>query len=107
MSSRSHNRHRDEALDDATVEELLGGRYDGDAPDLLAMNKLFAQVRSLGEHPAPVPSASLAPLLRDAPPASVDLPTTGRRLRRDLRVGALRRRAHGPQPSRQLGIAQG
>ena len=97
MTDRSHHdRSGDEALDDATVEELLGGRYDGDAPDLVAVNKLLAQVRSLGEQPAPLPSATLAQILGDAPVASGGLPTAGRRLPRDLRVGPFRGRAHRP-----------
>ena len=83
MSYRSHNgRRADEALDDVTVEELLGGRYEGDAPDLVAVDELLAELRSLGEQPAPLPSPSLARMLRDAPVANGGLPTPADRHRR-------------------------
>jgi hypothetical protein len=51
MSHRARNGHgADEALDDATVEQLLAGRYEGDAADLVAVSELLGQVRSFAEH---------------------------------------------------------
>ena len=61
MSHRVRNGHRaDEALDDATVEQLLAGRYEGDAADLVAVSELLAQLRSFAEHP-PRPRLPLWP----------------------------------------------
>ncbi len=50
MSPSSRNGRRmseDETLDDALVEDLLAGRYEGDVPDLVAVSQLLEQVRSL------------------------------------------------------------
>jgi hypothetical protein len=101
MSHRARNGHRaDDALDDATVEQLLAGRYEGDAADLVAVSELLGQVRSFAEHPAPPPSASLAQILSDSPPATGgDLRTTSRRVLRDRHVAPFRRSAQGPQPA--------
>ena len=90
----------DEALDDATVEQLLAGRYEGDAPDLVAVSELLAEVRSLAERPAPLPSASLAQLLSDAaPPSGGNLRTTGGRAPRGRHAAPFRRRRQRPQPT--------
>jgi hypothetical protein len=101
MSHRDRNGDRaDEALDDATVEQLLAGRYEGDAADLVAVSELLGQVRSFAEHPVPPPSASLGRILGDAPPASGgELRTTSRRVLRDRQVAPFRRSAQGPQPA--------
>ena len=98
MSRRGQNGHRaDEALDDATVEDLLAGRYDGDAPDLVAVSELLGQIRSFAEQPPPLPSASLDHILSASAPASEGgLRTTSPRLR-GRRVGPFGRRAQGPE----------
>ena len=46
----------DEALDDATVEDLLAGRYEGEAPDLVALSELLGELPSLFDRPPPLPS---------------------------------------------------
>ena len=75
----------DEVLDDATVEKLLTGRYEGEAPDLVAMSQLFEQVRASAEQHPPRPSAALARILTPPSPQPVrDQPVGGlwERLRR-------------------------
>ena len=64
-AQNGHATGEDEALDDATVEELLAGRYQGEAADLLAVSQFLAQERSLADGPAPPPSPALAAMLRD------------------------------------------
>ena len=49
----------DEAWDDAIIEELITGQYEGDAPDLVAVGRLFEHVRSFANQPVPPPSAAL------------------------------------------------
>lgn len=84
----------DEALDDATVEDLLAGRYEGDAPDLVALSELLGELRSFSDRPPPFPSDSLARLLGDSAPApGAGVAATSRRLPPDLHVGPFRRRA--------------
>ena len=100
MSHRGQNGHRaDEALDDATVEHLLAGRYDGGAPDLVAVSELLGRVRSFAQPAAPPPSASLAPILRDSPATRGDLRTISWRALRDRQVAPFRRRVQGPRPA--------
>ena len=73
MSIWSHNgRGMDEveALDDATVDELLDGRYRGDAPELAAVSQLVEQVRSFAGEPPPRPSSTLAEILSGTAPAT-------------------------------------
>ena len=101
MSSRGQDGDRtDEALDDATVEDLLAGRYEGEAPDLVALNELFREVRSFSDRPAPLPSGSLARMLDDSTPArGAGARTTSRRSVPDLHIGSFRRAAHDPDPA--------
>ena len=66
MSVWSHNgpgMDEVEALDDDAVDELLDGRYRGDAPELAAVSQLVEQVRSFAGEPPPRPSPSLADIL--------------------------------------------
>ncbi len=80
-------------LDDAVVEELLGGGYQGDAPDLVAVSQFVERVRCFAEQPVAPPSAALAHVLHDSAAfSSGGLPTTSRRRLRDLRVAAFGRR---------------
>ncbi len=75
----------DEVLDDATVEKLLTGRYQGEAPDLVAMSQLLERVRASAEQHPPRPSAALARILSPPSPQPVrDQPAAGvwERLRR-------------------------
>ena len=60
-----------EALDDATVEDLLAGRYRGHAPDVVAVSKFLDRVRSFADRPVPPPSAALTRLLTEPEPAGV------------------------------------
>ena len=72
MSRWSHNGHawgEAEAFDDAVVEELVGGRYHGDAPDLVAVSRFVEKVRAYADQPVPSPSPALARILGDATPA--------------------------------------
>ncbi|MDQ3642025.1 MAG: CHRD domain-containing protein [Actinomycetota bacterium] len=59
-----------EALDDATVDELLDGRYRGDTPELAAVSQLVEELRSFAGEPPPRPSPTLADILRGSAPAS-------------------------------------
>ena len=90
MSRWSQNGHRRggaEAIDDAVVEEILAGRYQGDAPDLVAVSQFVERMRAFADQPAPPPSTALARVLGDsAPVTDGDRPTTGREWLRDLRV---------------------
>jgi hypothetical protein len=62
-----HRMGQEEALADATVEDLLAGRYQGDAPDLVAVSQLVERVPSLADGPAPPPSTAVARILMQAP----------------------------------------
>lgn len=101
MNSRDQDDHgtgHGDAFDDATVEELLGGRYQGGSPDLVAVGQLLEQVRSLAEQPVPPPSPALAQMLTDAGFVSgAELLTAGRWRLRPHRPVILRRRTEGPQ----------
>ena len=74
-------------LDDATVEELLAGRYQGDDPSLVAVSQFLEHVRSFAARAVSHPSAALAQALSDSvPPAGHDLARPNRRsLTRALR----------------------
>lgn len=63
-----HSSSGSEAFDDATVEELLSGRYRGQAPDLAALGEFLDRVRAFADQPVPPPSGDLARLLTE--PAS-------------------------------------
>ena len=79
MSRWSHNGHgwgEAEAFDDAVVEELVAGRYQGDAPDLVAVSRFVEKVRAYADQPAPPPSLALARILGDAAPAGDGGPST-------------------------------
>ncbi|MDQ3897700.1 MAG: hypothetical protein M3326_10760, partial [Actinomycetota bacterium] len=72
-SDRSPDGRGDErALEDATVEQLLAGRYAGEAPDLVAVAQFLDRVRSQGLGPVPPPSAALAEVLRSPVPIDAD-----------------------------------
>ena len=101
MSRWSHNGHgRDEAeaFDDALVEELLAGRYQGDIPELVAVSQFVEKVRAFADQPAPPPSAALARVLGDPAPRTDDehRPAT-RPWRLDL-VATRAKRARTPVP---------
>ncbi|MCA1674847.1 MAG: CHRD domain-containing protein, partial [Actinobacteria bacterium] len=66
----------EQAIDDATAEELLAGRYEGDAPDLVAVSQILEQVRSVAREPPPLPSPTLAAILRGSPPVTVFQPAS-------------------------------
>jgi hypothetical protein len=92
-----HRPGKDEALDDASVEDLLAGRYQGDAPDLVAVSRSLERVRSLADRPPPPPSAALARILGGSAPArGPSLPTSDRRWARDPAVGPAGRPAERP-----------
>ena len=96
----------DEALDDATVEDLLAGRYEGEAPDLVALSELLGELRSLSDRPPPLPSESLARILGgdSAPAPGAGVAATSRRLLPDLQAGPFRRaldRPSAPVPPRR------
>ena len=78
----------DRALEDATVEELLAGRYEGDAPDLVSVAQLLERVRSCARGPVPPPSAALAEVLGRPVPVHTD---------KGVAPARRRRRAHVPQ----------
>ena len=89
-----HRMVEDNALDDATAEDLLAGRYQGDAADLVAVSRFVQQMRSFADRPAPPPSAALARILSDSVPVlDGKAPTAPRRERRDRMVGP----SPGPQ----------
>ena len=77
-----------QALDDAVVEELLAGGYQGDAPDLVAVSHFVERVRCFAEQPVPPPSAAVAQVLHDSAALNSGggLPTPTRRWLRGLRV---------------------
>jgi len=58
----------DDTLDDATVEELLAGRYHGDAPDLVGVSRFVQRMRAFADRPVPPPSVALSRLLSDPGP---------------------------------------
>lgn len=91
MSRWSRNGHgwdEAESFDDALVEELLAGRYEGDIPELIAVSQFVEKVRALADQPVPPPSAALTKVLGHPAPDSDAVPSaTGRRWLRDLRVG--------------------
>ena len=101
VSNPARNSHRaDEALDDATVEQLLAGRYVGDAPDLVAVSELLGRLRALGERPAPPPSAALAQILTDSARASrEELQRTSGRMLPSRHVAPFGRRARRTEPA--------
>jgi hypothetical protein len=68
MTPSGQNGHRmgqEAALADATVEDLLAGRHQGDAP--VAVSQLVERVPSLADGPAPPPSTAVARILMQAP----------------------------------------
>ena len=71
MSLSGHNGHHlsDKGLDDATVEALLAGRYQGVERDLLEISKVLEQLRSFAAEPAPPPSRRLAHVLGGSAPS--------------------------------------
>ena len=71
-SENGHERGKAEAMDDATVEELLAGRYEGDAPGLLAVSRLLEHIRSFADQPVPPPSPPLARVLGPSDPSRGD-----------------------------------
>ena len=93
MSRWSRNGHgwdEAESFDDALVEDLLAGRYEGDIPELIAVSQFVEKVRAFADQPAPPPSAALAKVLgHPAPDSDAVPPATERRWLRDLRVGPL------------------
>ena len=77
----------DEASDDAILEALIAGQYEGDAPDLVAVGRLFEHVRSFANQPVPPPSAALARALDPShPDAGDDGRMSGGRPPRALRL---------------------
>jgi len=89
MTRRSHNGHgwdEGEAFDDALVEELVAGRYEGDIPELVAINQFVERVRTFADQPAPPPSAALARVLSDPAPRRDDPRPMALRRLRDLAV---------------------
>ncbi|MCA1672168.1 MAG: CHRD domain-containing protein [Actinobacteria bacterium] len=72
-SRNGHGMDELHALDDLTVDQLLDGRYEGDAPELAALRQLVEQVRSLAGQPAPRPSPALAQILSGSAPLSGDV----------------------------------
>lgn len=89
------------ALDDATVEGLLAGRYEGDAPDLVAVSQVVERVRSFVEPHAPPPSAALSKILGDSVPVrGRDLAAPSRRWLPNVPLGP-----PTPARGRQLGLA--
>lgn len=100
-SDNGHSVGQGAALDDATVEGLLAGRYDGDAPDLVAVSQVVEQVRSLVEPHAPRPSAALSKILGDSVPVrGRDLAAPSRRWLPNVPLGP-----PTPARGRQLGLA--
>ena len=74
------------AIDDATAEELVAGRYEGEAPDLVALSQILEQVRSVAREPVPRPSSTLAATMRGSPRVPVFQPA-GAGSRRPKAVG--------------------
>ena len=89
-SEESSNRMGEhEVLDDATVEDLLAGRYHGDAPDLVAVSRFVRRMRAFADRPLPPPSAALSQLLGDAVPAlDRQVPTAPPRRHPDPLIGS-------------------
>ena len=88
-SEKGPERGKAETIDDATVEELLAGRYEGDAPGLLAVSRFLEEVRSFADHPVPPPSPALARVLGQSDPSRRDgQGTSSSRPLRALRVAA-------------------
>lgn len=100
-SDNGHSVGQGAALDDATVEGLLAGRYEGDAPDLVAVSQVVERVRSFVEPHAPPPSAALSKILGDSVPVrGRDLAAPSRRWLPNVPLGP-----PTPARGRQLGLA--
>lgn len=103
MSDWDQNGHRTgegEPLDDATVEELLSGRYAGDAADLVAVRQFFEHVRAVAERPARPPSPALAQILTESVDVDAgELSTATPPSLRDLRLVRSARRPRRPRPA--------
>ena len=102
MSTSGQNGHGvgHESLDDVAVEELLTGRYEGDAPNLVAVRQFLEHVRSFAELPVPPPSAALAQILHD--PVSVgggNRPRMSPGSLQEIDVGSFGSRAEGRAPA--------